>query len=447
HMNLSPNTEFLSHYQSRLTLMVYVLQVVLVSFIMLLILLMNNRQIVLNLRVADRTQALELAKRQSDDASKAKSRFLANMSHEIRTPLNAVIGFSQLAKKSDELAVLNTYIDKIELSSSNLLNIVNDILDISKIESQKFFLEHILFDMHQLLTRIEVMFENHAPQKSIKWLVSDQLPTHACYHSDPVRIEQILINLVGNAFKFTQQGEISLSVDQFENLDDKVNVRFIVKDSGIGIDETAQAILFDAFTQADSSTSRRFGGTGLGLTISKELSQLMEGNISVHSKCGEGSSFVVNLTLMATDEKPQKQQALQLKNFSNLRVLVAEDNAINQMVIKEFLKSIGIEPLMVTNGAEAVTIVKRQTFDVVLMDCQMPVMDGYEATRQIRQKMDKNQLPIIALTADVMPEDKQLAVEVGFNAHLSKPIDINDLANCLAQYQPSPQNFNQKEVI
>ncbi len=435
HMNLTPNKEFLSHYQSRLTLMVYILQVVLVGFIMLLILLMNNRQIVLNLRVADRTQALELAKQQSDDASKAKSRFLANMSHEIRTPLNAVIGFSQLAKNIDDKDVLNSYIDKIELSSSNLLNIINDILDISKIESQKFVLEHILFDMHQLLTRVAVMFENHAPEKSIEWRVIDQLPTRACYLSDPVRIEQILINLVGNAYKFTQQGEIQLFVEQFETVNDKVNVRFTVKDSGIGINETAQATLFDAFTQADTSTSRRFGGTGLGLTISKELSELMDGNISVQSELGEGSSFVVNLTLTMSDETPEETTTTQLKNISNMRVLVAEDNLINQVVIEEFLKTFDIVPTVVCDGAEALEIVQKQKFDVVLMDCQMPVMDGYEATRQIRRLMDKNQLPIVALTADVMPEEKQMAVEAGFNAHLSKPINVNDLGNTLALYK------------
>jgi signal transduction histidine kinase/CheY-like chemotaxis protein/integral membrane sensor domain MASE1 len=434
HMNLAPNREFLTHYQSRLALMLYILQLVLVGFIMLLILLMNNRHIVLNHKVQSRTEELEQAKQQSDRASKAKSRFLANMSHEIRTPLNAVIGFSQLAKQIDDKPTLDTYIDKIELSSSNLLNIVNDILDISKIESQKLELEHIHFDLRLILKRLEVMFESEAQSKKLKWQIEQHLPRNINYLGDPVRIEQILINLVGNAFKFTSKGEVSVCVNVQSQSQECHIVHFVVKDSGIGIDDKVQKNLFDPFIQADSSTSRRFGGTGLGLTISRELSQLMGGDISVQSYPDKGSKFNLTLELEPTLQKLDQKTDIPHKNFTHLNVLVAEDNSINQMVIDELLKSIGINATIVSNGAETLDIIRQQNFDVILMDCQMPIMDGYEATKQIRKLPQFQHLPIIALTADVMPQDKQLAFEVGFTSHIGKPIDIKQLCEVLSQY-------------
>ena len=435
-MNLTINNEFLSHYQSRLGVMLFILQLVLVSFIMLLILFMNNRQRVLDTKVSDRTKDLELAKQQSDDASVAKSRFLANMSHEIRTPLNAVIGFSQLAKQAESDIQIKSYINKIEQSSNTLLGIVNDILDISKIESEKLTLEHINFDFHALLKRIEVMFEANADKKQLKWQVIDDLPKDLWYLGDPVRIEQVLMNLCGNAFKFTHDGEIIVHVTLVANKNGVAALNLIVKDSGIGIGHEAQASLFDAFTQADTSTSRRFGGTGLGLAISRELSQLMGGKISLKSELNQGAEFSWQLSLEATKQAPTvTQPIIAVESLAGLRVLVAEDNMINQMVIEELLKTIGITPVLVNNGAEAIKAVQAQAFDLVLMDCQMPVLDGYEATQQIRQLNDFQQLPIIALTADAMPQNKQRAFEVGFSAHLTKPIDVNKLTECLQQYR------------
>lgn len=431
---LKPKSEFVQHYHDNIAYTLLVAQLFIIAFIMLLILIMNSRQFLLNRMVTERTLSLKQAKQQSDNANLAKSRFLANMSHEIRTPLNAVIGFSQLAYQSKSSTEINDYLHKIEKSSTTLLGIVNDILDISKIESEKLVLEKSLFDMHDVIGRISVMFESSANSKGVEWKLIDNLPQSLWYLGDSVRVEQILINLCGNALKFTQQGQISLTASLVNQEGELAELKFVVADTGIGIAPEAQAILFDAFTQADSSTSRKFGGTGLGLAIAKDLANLMQGDIDLNSTEGLGSEFTIKIKVQTSLKAPAERKTLGKCDFTGCKILVAEDNEINQMVIAEMLKTFGVETYIVENGALALEALEQQSFDLVLMDCQMPVMDGYQATAEIRSLVQFDELPVIALTADVMPEDKAKAVTVGFNAHLSKPLDINKLSDCLHKF-------------
>jgi signal transduction histidine kinase/integral membrane sensor domain MASE1 len=448
------NKEFMLQQQSQSYLLLYTLEFVIVAFITLLMLMMNSRQIQLNRIVAEKTESLKYAVQEANDANSAKSRFLANMSHEIRTPMNAVIGFSTLARHTDDIDAIHDYLEKIEVSSDLLLNIVNDILDISKVEADKLSLSYEDFDMNESCKRINSLFHSQAEEKGLSWIIINNIPSSLYFKGDQVRFEQVLINLCSNALKFTQQGGISLSIDVDVLNSDENQVTVRVKDTGIGISKKNQLKLFSAFTQADDSTSRQFGGTGLGLALSKELSLLMQGDITIESDDGAGAEFIFNsmihtskdycLSGSASNETVEEKSSEGLRNpFSSernpltvenkqrdikkLRILVAEDNEINQLVIAAILERMGIAAVIVINGKEAVQRIQQETFDVILMDCQMPILDGYQATEQIRKLEGFKDLPIFALTADVTAESKRKAKRSGFSGHLSKPILVGDL--------------------
>jgi signal transduction histidine kinase/CheY-like chemotaxis protein/integral membrane sensor domain MASE1 len=442
---LKTNAEFFFQQQSQSYFLMFILESVIVVFIMLLILIMSSRQVALKFLVDKKTASLKLMAKKAEDANSAKSRFLANMSHEIRTPMNAIVGFSTLAVKSNDKELMRNYLEKIKISSDLLLNIVNDILDISKIEAGKLVLSHEKFYMNKVCHQINTMFQSQAEEKQLTWQLINNIPESVHFIGDQVRFEQVVVNLCSNALKFTKQGSISINVNMevLDGIDNRIIVR--VKDTGIGISEEEQTRLFNAFIQADDSTSRKFGGTGLGLALSKEISHLMKGEITINSKEGEGAEFIFQCMLavskdaivpdsqtMADDliREEDSQTSLITSNNTNiadLRILVAEDNEINQLVVEAILGSLGVKPVIVNNGLEAVERVQQEKFDVILMDCQMPVLNGYQATETIRQIDEFKYLPIFALTADVTEESKKKAYDVGFTGHLSKPMLVDKL--------------------
>ena len=460
YIHLFAKKSYLSQQKHQGFLQFYLLLVVIATIIVASLLLMHNRQLQLNNEVDQRTESLQKAMQEANYANKAKSQFLANMSHEIRTPMNSVIGFAQLAKVSNDMAEINSYLQHIDISSGLLLHIVNNILDISKIESENIHLTNEAFDMHLLLRRIYSLLEVEASNKKLTWQLKDSIPSAITFLGDQTRIEQILMNLCGNAMKFTQIGSVSLTADVLEVADNKVHLSIKVKDTGIGIAEERIDKLFKPFTQADDSTSRNFAGTGLGLTIAKELSHLMAGDISVESQLGAGTSFIFTCWLPLTSTKPKAEEyshdtfeqlvreneqsplnnaALVTKVASDhdeltaLKVLVAEDNRINQKLIKIILAKLGIDAVIVENGQLAIDYLKTEPVDVILMDCQMPVLDGYQATEKIRAMPEYADLPIFALTADVDTRSKDKALAVGFTKHLAKPINIEQLTACLLE--------------
>ena len=378
---------------------------------------------------------LKKAQQRALDSSRAKGQFLANMSHEIRTPLNAIIGFGELLSQSSLSDEQQDWTSKIKTSSHLLLSIVNDVLDYSKIEAGKLELESVPFSMEQLVTQQEALFSVAAKEKGLRFRVSHDDGVASALLGDPLRLGQVLTNLVGNAIKFTHEGEVRLhiAVDAIDHGNCRMTCQ--VSDTGIGISAAQKNRLFDAFTQADTSTSRRYGGTGLGLVICQRLIVQMGGEIEVNSTPGKGSHFTVSLPLKLSATpipQPNRHTPLDSRRLNGKRVLLAEDNPINQALAKRLLEDLGITVSLAGNGREAIEHLQKHRVDLVLMDLQMPVMDGFEATRRIRQHDEA--IPIIALSAAVLLEERQQALNAGMNAHLAKPIQTQQLTATLLQW-------------
>lgn len=381
----------------------------------------------------------EEATKEAQVASKAKTQFLANMSHEIRTPMNGILGFLQLLEETTTDEQQSQYIKYIKISTDTLLTLINDILDLSKIESGKMALEEIPFDLHSLLE--EAMISQSYPAQSkqipLKLQIHEGLPAYV--QGDPIRFKQILTNLLSNAVKFTEAGSIMLECRSLEEKQSRVLVEIRVTDTGIGIDSEAQKTLFEAFTQADNSTTREFGGTGLGLTIVKDLVTLMGGYIGIQSTPGQGSTFTLRIPLALHPEKPihlheaePKQEILgELLSQGVSTVLIVEDQEINQALIQQLLNNRGIHCDIAQNGKEAVEACGKKPYDLVLMDIQMPVMNGLEATRQIRKLKIHPQPKIVAMTAHAMGEDKIKCMEAGMDDYLTKPIRFDQVKEVL----------------
>lgn len=359
----------------------------------------------------------------AQEAVKAKQQFLSNMSHEIRTPMNAIIGFTKVILKTELNDKQREYLNAIKTSGDSLIVLINDILDLAKVDAGKMSFEKIPFRLSASISSMLHLFEPKILEKNLKLITEYDKRIPEVIMGDSVRLHQIILNLVSNAVKFTNQGSISVIVKLIEENEKLITVQFIVKDTGIGIIESKIESVFDNFQQASSGTSRLYGGTGLGLAIVKQLVESQDGTISVKSEIDKGSVFEFTLDFEKTFNEPRFEEMLELdEDNKNIKVLVVEDIALNQLLMKTLLDDFGFERDIASNGRIAIEKLESKTFDIILMDLQMPEMNGFEATEYIRNTMN-SKIPIIALTADVTTTDLAKCTAVGMNDYIAKPVD------------------------
>ncbi|KAA6439211.1 response regulator [Dyadobacter flavalbus] len=394
----------------------------------------KNRLLFINLHDIEKRKAHERAlidaQTLAEKARKVKESFLANMSHEIRTPLNGIIGLGNLLNATQLDESQRDLVSMLRQSSGSLLNILNDILDISKMDEGKFSIVPTATDLRQLGKGIIDLMRFKAEEKKLELslFVEEAVPENVM--ADGMRINQVLLNLVGNALKFTQKGYVKLRIERISETENGHKIKFTVEDTGIGMSEEHMSNIFSEYGQASENTSYQYGGTGLGLTISQKLIRLMKSELEVNSRFNEGSQFFFTLVLSSTKEKSQDNasQALfqELPPFDGESVLVAEDNPINALLLKKYLKTWALNPTMVVNGREAVDMLKKHSFDLIILDTRMPEMDGFEAARHARTILSVK-TPILSLSATVLPDEVSQALQSGMNDTLSKPFEPEKL--------------------
>ncbi len=376
-------------------------------------------------KIAEEAQIkAEGATRIAVDSVKAKQQFLSNMSHEIRTPMNAIIGFTKVVLKTELSSKQREYLQAIKTSGDALIVLINDILDLAKVDSGKMSFERVPFKMAKSIAAMIHVFDIKSQEKNVKLLKEYDLSIPEVVVGDPVRLHQIILNLVSNAVKFTAKGKIIVSARLVEENDKDVIIEFAVSDTGIGILENKMETIFENFQQASSGTSRIYGGTGLGLAIVKQLVEGQKGSIKVQSAIGQGSTFSFRLPFLKTNSEAQIiEEIITLDDdIKNIKVLVVEDIALNQLLMRTLLDEFGFTCDIASNGQIAIDKLQTNTYDIILMDLQMPIMNGFEATEYIRNKLNLN-VPIVALTADVTTVDIDKCKAVGMNDYLSKPVD------------------------
>jgi signal transduction histidine kinase/ActR/RegA family two-component response regulator len=390
-----------------------------------------------------RARELESARAAAEAANRAKSNFLANMSHEVRTPMHGILGMAQLAMTAETLNESREYVTTLHHAAGSLLQILNDILDFSKIEAGKLVLEKIAFSVHRVVDDVRTIMLPQAGSKGLALLCRVDEAVPDLLVGDPARLRQILLNLMGNATKFTECGSVELEVTRAESADKaegQVTLRFRLRDTGIGISEEQQKLIFQAFSQADASVSRKFGGTGLGLAICVQLLRLMDGDISVESTPGAGSVFKFTCTFGTRSEPVMAAvNAPDIAAIKPMSILLAEDNSINQRLAMKLLAKMGHRVEGVSSGLAAVGAWEEQDFDLILMDNQMPEMDGIDAVKMIRRSeaaSGRKRTPIIALTASAMTGDRERFLEAGMDDYLGKPFNAAELETLLQHFAP-----------
>jgi signal transduction histidine kinase/DNA-binding response OmpR family regulator len=375
--------------------------------------------------------------RRNREVADMKEQFLANMSHEIRTPMNSILGFTNLLKRTQLNDQQREYVQNLHSAGENLLALVNDILDLSKIEAGMMQLEEVRFSLQSLFSSVGAMFMEKMNEKSLEFKVNISQDVPDILEGDAVRLTQIIVNLVSNAVKFTESGEVTIMVQSLKQSGDDIRIGITVADTGIGIAPEKQVAIFERFQQAEAETTRRFGGTGLGLAIVKQLVDLQGGRISLESDPGNGTSFFLELSYKLPDMEKMYSDAMAAENepvsLQKIKALIAEDNLMNQHLIGHLMLSWSIDYKIVNNGVEAIEALRTETFNIILMDIQMPEMDGYTATQYIRKHINRD-IPIIAMTAHAMMGEKEKCIHLGMNDYVSKPIKETVLYNIIARH-------------